>query len=220
MAERDNEALLDYVQELTSQTAPTPAQRLSSLAEVNELKATNEQLTKSCREALEKAAQLQWQVEQESSPHKAEDNRRMAALESTNEALVSILSKTLGVDGVSKGYQHASVDAMIFAMQVCARIIICSFVVFVFPSVRIKVCCPHKLTFFLCFVLFLRTQRLVTKLQTELQVSLTHPNELREAKESLRSLTTELGVYKKKFERLETRVCYFYSMTCSDNFHI
>jgi hypothetical protein len=121
VAERDNQALLDYVQELTSQppsrSSPSPAKRLSSQSEVNELRAMNEQLVRSTREAREKAAQLQWQLEQESA-HDEEDNGRLTALESIIDDLVSILSKTLGADGVSKGYQHASIDAMIFATQV------------------------------------------------------------------------------------------------------
>ena len=118
VAERDNQALLDYVQELTSQNAPSPAKRLSSQNEVIELKAMNDQLVKSLREAREKAAELQWQLEQqEAAPH-TEDNARMAALECIIDDLLSILSKTLRVEGVSKGYQHASIDAMIFAIQV------------------------------------------------------------------------------------------------------
>jgi len=118
VAERDNQALLDYVQELTSQTAPSPAKRLSSQNEVNELRAMNDQLVKNVREAREKAAELQWQLEQqESAPH-TEDNARIAALEGIIDDLLSILSKTLRVEGVSKGYQHASIDAMIFAIQV------------------------------------------------------------------------------------------------------
>lgn len=116
VAERDNQALLDYIQELTSQTVTSPAKRLSSQSEVNELKAMNEQLVKSTREAREKSAQLQWQLEQETSGQ--DDKGRLAALESIIDDLVSMLSKTLGVEGVSKGYQHASIDAMIFATQV------------------------------------------------------------------------------------------------------
>lgn len=84
---------------------------------MDQLKVTNEQLVKSYQEAQEKAAKLQWQLERESSIG-AEDTARMSALESIIDDLVSIMSKTLGVNGVSKGYQHASIDAMIFATQV------------------------------------------------------------------------------------------------------
>mmetsp|Transcript_30216 Transcript_30216/g.75717 ORF Transcript_30216/g.75717 Transcript_30216/m.75717 type:complete len:549 (-) Transcript_30216:197-1843(-) len=116
VAERDNQALLDYVQELTTQTVPYPAKRLSSQLEVNELKAMNEQLVMSTREAREQAARLSGQLEQ-NSLYEAENNGQVVALESIVDDLVSVLSKTLGLENISKGYQHASVDAMIFATQ-------------------------------------------------------------------------------------------------------
>ena len=124
----------------------------------------NDQLVKNVREAREKAAELQWQLKQQQQTE-PEDNARVTCLENIIDDLVSMLSKTLGVEGVSKGYQHPSIDAMIFA-----------------------------------------TQRLVTKMQTELQTELANPSELREAKESVRNLTTELRVYKMKVERLHNKL--------------
>lgn len=230
VAERDNQALLDYVQELTSQTAPSPAKRLSSQNEVNELRAMNDQLVKNVREAREKAAELQWQLEQqESAPH-TEDNARITALEGIIDDLLSILSKTLRVEGVGKGYQHASVDAMIFAIQVRtstlrSRMFFCLFATFggsLFSFSFMKRekrkyhnKPPRTRTDFMLPTINIfssKTQRLVAKLQAELHDSIANPSELREAKESVRTLTTELRVYKKKCERLVRRLHTFRSL--------
>lgn len=50
----------------------------------------------------------------------------------------------------------------------------------------------------------------MTKLHTELRESVANSGELQEAKESLRHLTTELRLYKKKCERLESRVRFIF----------
>jgi hypothetical protein len=81
--ERDNQALLDYIQDTSAKVSPSPSKKTPSSSrksEVDKLKALNEELMRSTRDAVERAAHLQWQIEHQSIsyPENSRDSSRDA----------------------------------------------------------------------------------------------------------------------------------------------
>lgn len=111
MAERDNQALLEYVEEITSSASPRKSP--SPSLQLNDLKAFNEQLMKSAEESKGMAEKLR----DEHITYIAEKENFALAIDGLNDDLIAIMSNSLGVCGQQKGYTDPKLDVAVLSAQ-------------------------------------------------------------------------------------------------------
>ena len=132
MAERDNQALLEYVEEITSSAftrkSPSPSLQLNDLKVRARVRtssqhecsrplisqALNEQLMKSAEESNGMAEKLR----DEHITYIAEKENFALAIDGLNDDLIAIMSNFLGVCGQQKGYIDPKLDVAVLSAQV------------------------------------------------------------------------------------------------------